>query len=273
MQIDNFSYASTAHAWPRRMLIRAIEWVSGQPKLKRIYHDYQAQNLPLSQFWNEVIPRLQLDLHVHDVGAPIPAKGPLVIVANHPYGVLDGLAICWLVSQIRPDFKILINNVLCRAPEIAACALPVDFDETPEALQTNLASRRLALELLKVGGVVIIFPSGTISTTPKLFARKATEIDWAPLVGQLIRKTEAQVVPVHFEGQNSALFQIASHMSYSLRVALIFHEVRRRMGTKLAMVVGAPLSFAELQAHLPPQRLARHLQTHVENLRQYLPEK
>lgn len=153
MQLDDFSYASKAQSWPRRGIIRAIELVSGQPKLKRIYQAYQALNLPLDQFWHEVIPRLNLKLEVYGAGAEggIPKTGPVVVVANHPYGVLDGMAICWLVSKARSDFKILINNVLCRAPEIAACALPVDFDETPEALQTNLASRRQALAVLQVG--------------------------------------------------------------------------------------------------------------------------
>ena len=273
MHLDNFSYASHAHSWPQRILIRAIERVSGQPDLKRIYQAYQAQDLPLEQFWPELIQRLYLKLAVHreTQDAQIPKTGPLVVVANHPYGVLDGMAICWLVAQTRPDFKILINNVLCRAPEIAACALPVDFDPTREALETNLASRRRALEILKDDGVVIVFPSGAISTTPNLFTRKAEEIEWAPLVGQLIRKSGARVVPVFFAGQNSAWFQTASHISQHLRVAFIFHEVRRRMGTQLNMVVGKPLVFEDLQAHLPPKNLARHLQTHVARLRQYLP--
>ena len=109
----------------------------------------------------------------------IPKTGPLVVVANHPYGVLDGIAICWLVAQVRKDFKILINNVLCRAPEMAAHTLPVDFDATPEALQTNLTSRKQARQTLDAGGVVIVFPAGAISTTPRLLARRAEEVDWA----------------------------------------------------------------------------------------------
>jgi putative hemolysin len=214
-------------------------------------------------------------LDVQFSGAPlseIPKTGPLVVVANHPYGVLDGIAICWLVSQVRRDFKILINNVLCRAPEMAAHVLPVDFDETREALATNLASRKAARHQLEAGGVVIVFPSGAISTTPRFFSRKAQEFDWAPLIGQLIRKSRAQVLPVYFEGQNSPLFQMASHISATLRIALIFHEVRRRMGAPLRAVIGAPLSFEMLEAQLPPKNLAHFLQNHVDGLRQFLPK-
>ena len=273
MQFDEFSYASEGNSWLRNMAIRGIERVSGQPYLKRLYQTYQAQRHPHSAFWQQAIEFLHLDVRLSGARlADIPTTGPLVVVANHPYGVLDGIAICWLISQVRPDFKILINNVLCRAPEMAAHVLPVDFDPTPEALQTNLDSRKQAHTWLKQGGVVIVFPAGAISTTPRFNARQAEEIGWAPLAGQLVRKAQSPVLPVYFSGQNSWLFQIASHISPSARVALIFHEVRRRMGKSLSMVVGDVLPFADLEAHLPPKNLAAHLQTHVEELQQFLPE-
>lgn len=273
MLIDEFSYASDAHSLPRKLFIRAIELCTGQPHLKRLYRDYQAQNLPHEHFWPEVIERLHLDVSLY--GAPIdaiPETGPLVVVANHPYGVLDGIVICWLVAQRRKDFKILINSVLCRAPEMAAHVLPVDFDETREALETNLQSRKDARAYLEKGGAVIVFPSGAISTTPRFFARRAEEIEWAPLVGQLIRRSRAHVMPIYFEGQNSLAFQIASHISYAMRAALIFHEVKRRIGTRFRAAIGAPLRYEELETHLPPANLARHLQAHVDALRQNLPD-
>jgi putative hemolysin len=270
--IDEFSYASKAHSLPRQLAIRCIELCSGQPYLKRIYRAYQAEKRPHAEFWQQVITRLNLDVELFGARLDVmPKTGPLVVVANHPYGVLDGIVICWMVSQIRSDFKILINNVLCRAPEMAAHVLPVDFDETREALQTNLSSRKAAKQHLDTGGALIVFPSGAISTTPRFFARRAEEIAWAPLVGQLIRKTRAPVMPIFFEGQNSLLFQMASHVSYAMRAALIFHEVRRRVGTRFRGVIGTPLDFETLEAHLPPQNLARHLQAHVEGLRQKLP--
>ena len=273
MLIDEFSYASEAHSLPRQLAIRAVELISGQPYLKRLYRAYQAENLPHTHFWQEVIRRLDLTVELSGADiADMPKSGPLVVVANHPYGVLDGIVICWLVSQIRPDFKILINSVLCRAPEMAAHVLPVDFDETPEALQTNLTSRKQAKEHLDAGGALIVFPSGAISTTPRFFARQAEEIAWAPLVGQLLRKTKAQVMPIYFEGQNSLLFQMASHVSYAMRAALIFHEVRRRVGSRFRGVIGAPLPYTALEPHLPPKNLAAHLQAHVAALRQNLPQ-
>ena len=269
--IDEFSYASEAHSFARILAIRAVESLSGQPFLKKLYLDYQSENLPLDSFWSEVIARLKLDVQIHGGGfGHVPQSGPLVVAANHPYGVLDGIAICWLVAQRRKDFKILINSVLCRAREMADHVLPIDFEPTPQALETNLQSRKLARAHLEAGGVVIVFPSGGIATTPKLFSREAMEEPWAPLVGQLVRRTKASVLPVYFDGQNSALFQFASHISYAMRVALIFHEVRRRIGSRLDMVIGDVLDFDTLAPHLPPKKLARHLQNHVYDLARFL---
>jgi len=270
--IDEFSYASKTHSLGRILAIRAVESLSGQPFLKKLYRDYQSENLPPESFWGEVIARLKLDLRLHAGSLDnVPQNGPLVVVANHPYGVLDGIVICWLVAQKRKDFKILINSVLCRAREMTDHVLPVDFEPTQAALATNLQSRKLARQHLQEGGVVIVFPSGGIATTPHMFARQAAEEPWAPLVGQLVRRTKASVLPVYFDGQNSALFQWASHISYAMRVALIFHEVRRRIGSPLDMVIGDVLDFDALAPHLPPKKLAHYLQNHVYDLARFLP--
>lgn len=269
--IDEFSYADRAHSLPRILLIRAIELASGQPYLKRLYEEYRREGLPVTVFWHEVLKRLRLTLKFYgnqpDV---VPKTGPLVVVANHPYGVLDGIAICWLVAQQRSDFKILINSVLCRAEEMAEHVLPIDFEPSAEALRTNLRSRREARELLDAGGVVIVFPAGAISTTGKIYEKQAVDAPWAPLVGQLVRRSQARVLPVYFDGQNSRLFQWASHIHYNLRVALIFQEVKRRIGTTLKLVIGDVIPFEQLEPHLPARTLSQYLQAHTHNLRQQL---
>ena len=271
MLIDEFSYAEPSHSLPRILFIRAVERVSGQPHLKRLYENYRQERLPFAAFWGEVIKRLQLKLEFYgNQPDAVPATGPLVVVANHPYGVLDGIAICWLVAQRRSDFKILINSVLCRAEEMSDHVLPIDFEPSQEALQTNLASRQAARDLLAAGGALIVFPAGAISTTRKLTARDAVDAPWAPLVGQLIRRSKATVLPVYFEGQNSLLFQWASHLNSNLRVALIFHEVRRRIGTRVRMAIGDALPWAELAPHLPAKSLAHFLRQHTHGLKQLI---
>lgn len=277
--IDDMSMVSSAHSVARILAVRAVETVSGQRTLKRLYQNYQQRNLPIEDFWDNVFPSFDIEMNFHGTDPNnVPQKGALIVVANHPFGVLDGLALCCLVARRRMDFKILINEILTRVPEIGAHGLPVSFDKTKEALATNLASRKQSYETLESGGVVIVFPSGHISTTGSFFELTASDREWGSLVGKLVRKTGASVLPVYFGGQNSQLFQKLSHISGALRWALMFHEARRRRGTVLDMIVGAPLNFnapsfddggsddaglADITSDLAPKELAAFLKTHT----------
>ena len=193
-------------------------------------------------------------------------------VANHPYGVLDGIVMAWLVSKVRSDFVVLTHIVLTRAPEAAGFILPVDFSGTEEAERINLASRAAARAQLAKGGAVVVFPAGAISTTPdKLGLKPAVDGRWQPFVSQLIQRSKATVIPIWFGGQNSRLFQIASHVSATLRLSLIFHEVKARIGATLPVVVGAPLPFASIAAIRDRQALADDLRARVYALARYTP--
>jgi len=243
-----FSYADSSTPAVKRQVIRLIERATGQPKLKRLYFDNQRNPRPGESFWQAAIRRLSLDVRFDEKAlAAMPAKGPVVVVANHPYGVLDGLVIGWLVEKVRSDFLILTHAVLLRAPEVRDFMLPVDFSETPEARQTNLNSRARARRHLENGGCVVVFPAGGVSTAPDKLGRKpAIDAPWGLFTAQLIQRTKATVVPICFSGQNSRLFQIASHVSLTLRLSLIFREVKKRIGTILKVAVGEPIPFVEL---------------------------
>ncbi|MFN4102181.1 MAG: lysophospholipid acyltransferase family protein [Pararhodobacter sp.] len=239
----DLSYAAYFHDPLKRALVRAVERATGQPKLRRLYDRYRAGELGETGFFEAAIRLLELDVRFDPARlAAMPAEGPLVIVANHPFGVLDGLVISWLVGQRRGDFRVLTNSVLDAVPEAKPWLLPVDFAGTREAVSANIAMRRVALAHVKGGGCVIVFPAGGVSTTPGPFDPLAVDDDWKPFTAKLITQGRAAVTPVFFEGQNSRLFQIASHLSIELRLALVFREVRRRMGTVLTLGIGETLS-------------------------------
>ena len=246
-----FSYADPTTPRVRRKLIHMVERVSGQPRLKRLYLENRRNPRQSESFWAAAIRKLALDVRYDKSAlANIPTTGPLVVVANHPYGVLDGLTISWLMEKARSDFIVLTNAVLLRVPETQGYLLPVDFGGTPEAMETNLKTRAAARAHLDKGGAVVVFPAGGVSTAPDRLGRKpATDAPWQPFTAQLIQRSRATVVPLFFGGQNSRLFQIASHISLTLRLSLIFHEVRKRIGTMLPVAVGAPIPYAEI-AHL-----------------------
>lgn len=253
-----FSYATPADPPVKRQLIRLVEKATGQPTLKRLYLDNQRYPRPSESFWAAAVRSLALDV-VYDEAAlaRLPRNGPTVFVANHPYGVLDGIVISWLVEKVRPDFVVLTNAVLMRAHEVRDYVLPIDFSDTSEARAMNLKSRAAARAQLEKGGAVVVFPAGGVSTTPdRLGRRPAMDAPWQPFVAQLVQRSRATVAPVWFGGQNSRLFQIASHVSLTLRLSLLFHEVKTRIGTTLPVAIGAPIPYAELAKITDRQVLA-----------------
>jgi putative hemolysin len=247
-EVDEFSYASPEDPRFKRLVIQLIERITGQPKLKRMYLEHQNNPKPGESFWDAAINklRLKIDLNEQDL-SEIPRTGPVIIVANHPFGVLDGLMVCWLISRVRNDFKVLTNALLNRAEEIKPYLLPIDFEETKAALETNIRTRAESKALLEKGGALVIFPGGTVSTTPTLLARKAKDPEWKTFTGRMIVQGKAPVVPVYFDGQNSRLFQIASHISMTLRLSLLFKEVHDRIGENLAVRIGKRIPYETLK--------------------------
>jgi putative hemolysin len=244
---DNFSYAAPDDPRLKRLVIHLIERVTGQPYLKWLYDDHRNHPVPGESFWEAAVKRLELNI-VYDKArlAAMPKEGPLVVVSNHPFGVLDGLVLCYLVSQVREDFRVLINSVLYRAEEARPWLLPIDFAETDEAVKTNLRSRAEAKTHLMNGGCLVIFPAGGVSTTPGFFDKRAVDAEWKTFTARLISQAKAPVVPFYFAGQNSMLFQLASHISMTLRLSLLFKEVHDRIGAELPVRIGDVVPFQRL---------------------------
>lgn len=241
------SYASYFDDPFKRTFIRAVERLAGQPKIKELYEHYRDHLAADKPFFDAAISLLDLDVQFSaSRHAEIPKSGPLVVVANHPFGVLDGLVICWLISLRRSDFKVLTNSALDGVPEARPFLLPVDFSGTREAIEANVAMRRDALDHIKAGGCIIVFPGGGVATAPRPFDAVAVDDAWKPFTAKLITQGHSAVTPIYFEGQNSRLFQIASHVSLELRLALVFREVKRRMGTAIPVRIGETLLPADL---------------------------
>jgi putative hemolysin len=245
----NFSYASPTQRRVTRAVIKVVECFTGQPTLKRLYQGWtSAQPGPENIF--AAGTRL-LDLKLELDGLPlskVPATGPLLIIANHPYGVLDGLAIGAIATSVRNDVKIMTHSLLCSPPEAAPYMLPVDFSGTFEARIATAQTRRNAQDWLKQGHCVVIFPSGSVATSQKPWRGKALEPAWHPFTAKLATVPGVHVLPIYFHGQNSRLFQIASHLHYACRLSLLFRETYRRMGTALRATIGDVITPAHTAA-------------------------
>lgn len=263
-QLQAFSYSYPDDPPWRRLFTRFVEILSGQPYFIRLYLNYRAHKQPDENFFAAALRLLQIRL-VYDQEklARWPKSGPLVVVCNHPFGVIDGLAACRFAAEARGDFRILTNAVLDRAEEMKPYLLPVDFSGTREALQTNLASRTAAQDYLKAGGCVVVFPAGAVATTPTIWARNVTDYPWKNFAARLILEAQASTALVFFEGRNSRLFQIASHISMTARMALYFREVRRMTGRRVVARLGPVLPYSALAGYDRPG-LLRHLRQRLE---------
>ena len=259
--VPRFTYSHAGQSRFRRGLIRSVERLSGRETLQALYLDWARHGRVTGESVFEAALRL-LDVRTEITGAAhlkqVPETGGVLLVANHPYGILDGLALGRLGMQLRGNVHILTNSLLCQVPEIAPHLLPVDFSGTPEARRLTGVTRRRAVELLAAGKVVAMFPAGGVATANAPVRGRACDAEWHPFLSRLATVPFVTTLPLYFHGQNSRLFQIASHLSYPLRVAMIFHETRRRMGLPLGLTLGSPLA-AEALARLPRAEVATTL--------------
>ena len=255
----------------RRSFINCVEAVSGQKKLNNLYHQYRLIGETTGNIWADAISHLRLTIEgLTETRSTIPAKGPVVIVSNHPYGVLDGLSLCYAVSLIRRDFKFLAHSTFQKVPELEPYVLPVDFDRASAALRSNIATKKAALDYVREGGAIVIFPAGRVSTARTPFGN-ATDAEWKLFCGSLIQRSGARVVPVYFAGQNSWLFHLASRLGEAMREALLVHEIVRRMNTEVHAVVGNIIESAQLAAFDDKREMLNFLRDQVYALANWTP--
>jgi len=272
--ISPITYADPSAPLWERAFVNAIELVSGRTKLVRLYHNWRERwaltGLPL---WSSALYWLGTPLTIEGAAWPprVGAGERLVIIANHPFGLLDGIAICALAEQLRRPFKVLAHSALMNVPESAPYFLPIDFSETEEATRNNIAVRRQALAALKAGETIVIFPAGGVSTAPVKMSMKpiaeAEDLPWKNFAYRLIRAAEATVLPIYFEGQNGPMFHIASKVSMAWRIALLIGELNKRRGQPVVVQVGRPIPWCEIAALTSPAEAMRELRRRVYALR------
>lgn len=235
------SYSGSARTRAGRGLIRSVENMTGRIRLIRMAKGYDLEVADGRDFWQVMVERYGLGLELRGGSLDlIPRDGPVVVIANHPYGILDGLMLGHILSQTRGDFRILAHQVFRRAEDLNRIILPISFDQSVEATRMNVQTRKIAIDYLGQGGCIGIFPGGTVSTALKPFGHPM-DPGWRRFTAKLIAKSGATVVPVFFDGHNSRLFQVASHVHFTLRMALLIKEFRRRVGAKVPVVIGKPL--------------------------------
>ena len=269
VQFPELSYANETQPRLTQWLIRAIEGISGRNYYAGLYDIWRSDIVPAGiDVFCRMMDLINVRLDVSDQWPPreLPDT-PLVIVANHPYGIGDGIAALALAEQLGRPFRVLINNDLLKVPEIRPYALPVCFDETKEAVAMNMATRHEAVRLLKDGVTIVVFPAGGVATAPKGFGR-AEDLPWKMFPAKLVQQAKASVIPVYFGGQNGRVFHLASKLSMTLRISLLIREFRRLSGKSIEARIGKVIAWEELQTIDDRKRLLEHLYNAVFSLEQ-----
>ncbi len=237
------SYASTFEEPWKRNVIRSIEALTGKMTIIRLIRKFEKRGAPRGQaFWRACLDVMGIDLTTPDYQlARIPKEGPVIVVANHPHGMVDGMIFGDLIGRVRLDYKILTRSLLTAIDDVAGSfMIPVPFPHDPDAQRKGVAMRAEAMQHLKDGGLVALFPSGVVAHS-KGWWGPAVEAEWNVFTAKMIRRSGATVVPMKFPGANSRAYQIANQVSPLLRQGLLLHEIVHSLNKPQGPIVGDPI--------------------------------
>ena len=250
------TYVDDGDSWLRRQVTQSVEIMLGRRRLERHYFALKERNLEPLAFFREAQKVSGIALGGIAVEGSVPSiqhlkqDSPLLFLANHPFGILDGLILCNLVAEVAGDFRVVINSLLCQDRDLAPYFLPIDFAGTREAERRNIRTKQLAGDALNDGIPLILFPSGTVSTATHRGFGPVKDTHWTTFAAKLVLRYQPTIVPVFFHGQNSRAFHIASHIAEPLRMAMLMHEALRRFNTTIHVDVGEalePTAYEHLQ--------------------------
>ncbi|WP_224371401.1 lysophospholipid acyltransferase family protein [Hyalangium versicolor] len=225
-----------------------VEQALSLSTLNRLYSRFLSLYEP-DTYFHTVLQVLDVDYSfTEEDRARIPASGPVVVVANQPFGSIEGMILGDLLTRVRSDVRLLGNHDFWKVPEGQPWSFPVKSGREPETLRANVAPLRASMRWLEAGGVLVAFPSGTMSHLD-LREGHISDPPWHPRIAALVRRTGATVLPVFFEGRNSMLFQLASLIHPRLRAALLPSECLKRSHSTIGVRVGKPIR---------PEKLARY---------------
>jgi len=234
---------------PRKIYsIRAIEWMTGKFRLLRLIRKFEKSGVQSGRvFFTQALAFMGIDLITPPENVDnIPATGALIVVANHPHGMVDGMVMAELVGRKREDFLILTRSLISGIKEISQFMLPVPFPHEEDSFRESLNMRKKAMQHLKDGGVIILFPAGEVASSETLFG-PAIESDWNPFTAKMIKRSGAAVLPIYFPGHNTRLYLMADRISATLRQGLLLHEVVHALNKPQRPVVGQVLPPEDLK--------------------------
>ncbi|NTT86754.1 lysophospholipid acyltransferase family protein [Tabrizicola fusiformis] len=242
------SYAGTFTNPFKSGTIRALEWLTAKVQLLSLIRSFEKSGAPFgAPFWPKAIRHMGIRIDTPEAEiARIPKTGPVVVVANHPSGLVDGMIMAEMVNRVRSDFRILTRSLLTGIPEVEEFMIPVPFPHEENAREAGLEMRNQTMAHLKRGGVIILFPAGKVAMSETWFG-PAVEAEWNVFTHKMIQRSGAMIVPIYFPGQNSRMFLIANKISDTLRQGLLLYEIKRSLFKPQRPFIGEPIPPTVLQ--------------------------
>jgi putative hemolysin len=242
------SYAGTFTNPFKSGTIRALEWLTAKLQLLSLIRSFEKSGAPFgAPFWPKAIRHMGIRIDTPDAEiARIPKTGPVVVVANHPSGLVDGMIMAEMVNRVRSDFRILTRSLLTGIPEVEEFMIPVPFPHEENAREAGLDMRNQTMAHLKRGGVIILFPAGKVAMSETWFG-PAVEAEWNVFTHKMIQRSGAMIVPIYFPGQNSRMFLIANKISDTIRQGLLLYEIKRSLFKPQRPFIGEPIPPTVLQ--------------------------
>lgn len=234
-----------------------LEWATGLSKLDALYNQ---GSLPEDgfAFMHEALARIGTQYQVdHGSLENIPKQGPVLIVANHPFGGIEGIILASLISQVRKDVKVLANELLKRIPELNELFIGVNVFGGEQAKTTNRRAINEANQHLKQGGVLILFPAGEVSSW-QACENKITDKAWSKSVAKFAKHSQATTVPLFIKGTNSKLFYQAGRIHPLLRTAMLGRELLNKSGETISVSVGNPILYSEIKDFTSDEEITQY---------------
>lgn len=248
--------------------VKPLERLLGLRKLEDAYHKSLCELAKKSgdvNFWENWLDVFNIGCGIDDACFErIPKTGSLVVVANHPFGGIEGMVLASILLRVRPDVKLLVNYLLSTVPELRPYLFNVDPFGTRQAIRKNANALKQSVDWVLDGGVLVVFPAGEVASYN--FASKSViDPKWQTSVAKIIRKTKAHVLPVHFDGQNGWLFQIMGMIHPRLRTAMLVRELLNKQDKNIRVRVGTPIAYSRLEKIEDDEKLLLYLRvrTHI----------
>lgn len=238
------------------------ERLLGLRTLEQMYQREAVKDLNSDKFLDSVLQMFQVDYRINSGSeSSIPASGGLVVVANHPFGGIEGVALAALLMKVRPDVKVLTNEILCRIPELQDIFIGVDI-LGKDSRQKNQQAIKEARKWVQDGHLLLLFPSGEVSSYDFVL-KQVVDPKWRNTAAIIARDTSARVIPVFVEGNNGWLFQCLGMIHPRFRTLRLIRELLNKKGATLGFRIGNPIEPEALSGFSSNSAVTNFLRLHT----------